>query len=230
MASTKPNLDHKHQEERIIMTKNPITFNSGKQFVEHVLPEPNEGTVPDLKKIRGRLQDQSTSLHAASDQANATVSASIQQVADMATAGKSAKAINEVLAEGAHALALIATLDGQREILRQAAKRIGAQLDAAMRHDVEWKNYLATCQRWRRIYDDALHKLQREHVASPISPAHVTGTEPKRAAQLEANKKMTERWQESMEDLADEMLFKFERENEPVNEDTGSKRRLRSRL
>ena len=210
------------------MTK-PLTFTNGNKFVEHVLPEPTDGAVPNLKKIRGRLQDQSTSLHAASDQANATVSASIQQVADMATAGKSAKAINEVLAEGAHALALIATLDGQREILRQAAKRIVAQLDAAKRHDVEWKNYLATCNRWRRIYDDGLHAIQREHMQNPISPAHVTGREPKKAAQLQADQKMTERWQASMEDLADEMLFRFERENEPVNEDTG-RRRLRSRL
>lgn len=137
----------------------------------------------------------------------------------MATAGKSAKAINEVLAEGAHALALIATIDGQRNILGQAAKR----------HDADWKNYLATCQRWRRIYDDGLHAIQREHMQNPISPAHVTGREPKKAAQLEADRKMTARWQESMVDLADEMLFRFERENEPASEDGTTKRRLRSR-
>jgi hypothetical protein len=208
----------------------PLTFNNGLKFVEHVLPEPTEGTVPDLKKIMSRLKDQSTSLHAARDQAQATVSTDTQQVADMATAGKSAKAINEVLAEGAHALALIDTINAQREILGQAAKRIGAQLDAAKRHDADWQQYLATCQRWRRIYDDGLHAVQREHVANPISPAHVTGREPKKAAQLEADRKMAARWQETMEDLADEMLFRFERENEPVNEDTGSKRRLRSRL
>jgi hypothetical protein len=40
---------------------------------------------------------------------------------------------------------------------------------------------------------------------------------------------MAARWQKSMEDLADEMLFKFERENEPVIEDGTTKRRLRSR-
>lgn len=67
-------------------------------------------------------------------------------------------------------------------------------------------------------------------MANPITPAHKTGSEPKKAAQLEADRKNAERWLESMEDLADEMLWKFERENEPVNEDTGTKRRLRSRL
>ena len=83
--------------------KNPMTFNSGNQFVAHVLPEPTEGAVPTLKKGINRLNDQRTALKAERDQAQATVSAATQQVADMAIKGKSAKAINEVLAE-AHLL------------------------------------------------------------------------------------------------------------------------------
>ena len=209
----------------------PLTFNNGLKFVEHVLPEPTEGAVPTLKKGISRLKDQRTALRAERDQAQATVSSATQQIADMAVAGKSAKAIGEVLAEAAHARTLIATIDEQLDIMSKADTLIGKQLFTVQRSDADWKNYLATCQRWRRIFDEGLHAIQREHIQHPISPKHVTGTEPKKAAQLEADRKMTARWTASMEDLADEMLFKFERENEPVNEEEGSsKRRLRSRL
>ena len=72
MARTQLNL--KPQTERIIMTKN-LTFNNGKKFVEHVLPEPTEGPVPALQKSANRLTDQATKLRAERDQAQATVSA-----------------------------------------------------------------------------------------------------------------------------------------------------------
>ena len=210
------------------MTK-PLTFNSGNQFVAHVLPEPTEGAVPTLKKGISRLKDQRTALKAERDQAQATVSAATQQVADMAIKGKSAKAINEVLAEAAHARTLIATIDEQLDIVSKAGTLINNQLFHITRSDADWKNYLATCQRWRRIYDDGLHALQREHMQHPISPAHVTGTEPKKAAKLEAERKMTARWTETLEDFVDEMLFRFERENQEPSEDGTTKRRLLNR-
>ena len=209
--------------------KNPMTFNSGNQFVAHVLPEPTEGAVPTLKKGINRLNDQRTALKAERDQAQATVSAATQQVADMAIKGKSAKAINEVLAEAAHARFNIATIDEQLNIVSKAGSVITGQLDAAKRDDADWKNYLAACNRWRRIFNAGLHAIQREHIAHPISPAHVTGTEPKKAAQLEADRKMTARWTETLEDFVDEMLFRFERENQEPSEDGTTKRRLLSR-
>ena len=97
--------------------------------------------------------------------------------------------------------------------------------------DADWRNYCAAHERWRRLCTNALHALQREHFANPITPAHTTGNDRQKGARLEVDRKMTERWQESLKDLADEMLFKFKRENEPDNDDaTGSKRtRLRSR-
>jgi hypothetical protein len=231
MASTKHHPDHKHQEEGSNTMTKPLTFTSGNKFVEHVLAEPTDGAVPTLKKGMSRLKDQRTALKAERDQAQATVSAATQQVADMAIKGKSAKAINEVLADAAHARFSIATIDEQLDIVSKAGTLISSQLFHVMRDNADWRQYIATCQRWRRIFDDGLHAIQREHMQNPISPAHVTGREPKKAAQLQADKKMTERWQASLEDLADEMLFRFERENEPVNEEEGSsKRRLRSRL
>jgi len=209
--------------------KNQMTFNSGNQFVAHVLPEPTEGAVPTLKKGKSRLNDQRTKLRAERDQAEATVSAATQQVAEMAVAGKSAKAINEVLAEAAHARFNIATIDEQLDIVSKADTLIGKQLFLVRSSDADWKQYLATCKRWRRIFDDGLHAIQREHMQNPISPRHVTGTEPKKEARLEADRKMTARWTATLEDFVDEMLFRFERENEPATEDGTTKRRLLSR-
>ena len=210
------------------MTKT-LTFNSGNQFVAHVLPEPTEGAVPTLKKGERRLMDQRTTLRAERDQAEATVSSATQKIADMAAAGKSAKAIGDVLADASHARTLIALIDEQLDIVSKASSLISSQLFHVTRSDADWKQYLATCQRWRRIYDDGLHAIQREHIQHPISPRHVTGTEPKKAAQLEADRKMTARWTETLEDFSDEMLFRFERENEPASEDGSTKRRLLSR-
>ena len=48
----------------------------------------------------------------------------------------------------------------------------------------------------------------------------------KKEAKLEADRLNLERWQEWSADLADEMLFKFERENEPATEDGAKRRRL----
>ena len=210
------------------MTK-PLTFNSGSKFVEHVLPEPTEGAVPTLKKGSSRLKDQTTALKAERDQAQATVSAATQQVADMAVAGKSAKAINEVLAEAAHARFNIATIDEQLDIVSKASSLISSQLFHVMRDDADWQQYLATCNKWRQIFRDALIAVQREHLATEIQPAHVTGHEQQKAARVEAVRANLERWRESMEDLADEMIFKFERENQEPSEDGTTKRRLRSR-
>ena len=50
----------------------------------------------------------------------------------------------------------------------------------------------------------------------------------KKEAKLEADRLNSERWQEWSADLADEMIFKFERENEEPAED-GTKRRRLSR-
>ena len=50
----------------------------------------------------------------------------------------------------------------------------------------------------------------------------------KKEAKLEADRLNLERWQEWSADLADEMIFKFERENEEPSED-GTKRRRLSR-
>ena len=136
------------------MTKT-LTFNSGNQFVAHILPEPSEGAVPTLTKGMSRLNDQRTALKAERDQAQATVSSATQQVADMAIKGKSAKAIGEVLAEAAHARALIATIDEQLDIVSKAGTLISRQLFHVMRDDADWRQYIATCQRWRRIFDNA---------------------------------------------------------------------------
>lgn len=109
------------------MTK-PLTFNSGNQFVAHVLPEPTEGAVPTLKKAERRLMDQRTTLRAERDQAEATVSSATQKIADMAAAGKSAKAIGDVLADASHARTLIALIDEQLDIASKARTLIGKQL------------------------------------------------------------------------------------------------------
>lgn len=98
-----------------------------------------------------------------------------------------------------------------------------------MRDDGDWQQYIATSNRWRQIFRDALIAVQREHLATEIQPAHVTGHEQQKAARVEAVRANQERWRESMEDLADEMLFKFERENQEPSEDGTTKRRLRSR-
>ena len=210
------------------MTK-PLTFNSGNQFVAHVLPEPTEGAVPTLKKGERRLMDQRTTLRAERDQAEATVSSATQKIADMAAAGKSAKAIGDVLADASHARTLIALIDEQIDIASKARTLIGKQLFNVQRSDADWKNYLATSNRWRIIFNEALHALQHEHTRNAISPANVSGWEQQKVAKLEAERRMAARWQETMEDLADEMLFKFERENQEPNEDGTTKRRLRSR-
>ena len=97
------------------MSKN-LTFNSGNKFVEHVLPEPTEGQCQHSEERQAASRDQSTKLRAERDQAQATVSAATQQVADMAVAGKSGKAIGDVLAEAAHARFNIATLNEQLDI------------------------------------------------------------------------------------------------------------------
>ena len=209
------------------MTKN-LTFNNGKKFVEHVLPEPTEGPVAEHKKAIKRLTDQSTALRAEQDQAKATVSAATQQIADMAVAGKSGKAIGDVLAEAGHARALIATLDEQLDIVSKADSIISRQLFNLQRSDQEWQQYLSDCNRWRRIYDDALHAIQREHLANEIQPVNASGDMKKKEAKIEADRLNSERWQEWSADLADEMIFKFERENEEPSDD-GTKRRRLSR-
>jgi len=87
---------------------------------------------------------------------------------------------------------------------------------------------LADCQRWRRIFDDGLHVIQKQHRDKAINPVSVQGWERQRVAKLEAERLNAERWQEWSADLADEMIFKFERENEEPAED-GTKRRRLSR-
>ena len=210
------------------MSKN-LTFNSGIQFVEHVLPEPTEGAVPALKQSSRRLTDQATKLRAECDQAQATVSAATQQVADMAIAGKSAKAFGDVLAEAAHARFNIATLNEQLDIVRKADSILSRQLSTLKKSDPEWKQYLADCQHWRRRYDDALRAIQREYTANEIQPVSVQGWEQQKAAKLEAQRLNTERWQESFQDFADEMIFKFERETQEPSEDGTTKRLSRRR-
>ena len=208
------------------MTK-PITFTSGSKFVEHVLPEPTEGAVPELKKASKRLRDQSTALRAEQDQAEATVKSATKKVADMAIAGKSAKAIGDVLAEAAAARFNIATIEEQINIVRKSGTIISNQLFHVQRDDADWKNYLATCDRWRRAYNEARQALQRQHIETAAQPANVSGYEQQKAARLEADRLNAERWQESIEDLTDEMIFKFERDNQKPSEDGTTKRRLR---
>ena len=209
------------------MTKT-ITFNSGNQFVAHVLPEPTEGPVPELNQSSRRLTDQSTALRAEQDQAKATVSAATQQIADMAVAGKSGKAIGDVLAEAGHARALIATLDEQLDIVYKADSILSRKLFNLQRSDPDWKQYLSDCNRWRCAYNDALRVIRKQHSDTAIQPADASGDMKKKEARLEADRLNLERWQEWSADLADEMIFKFERENEPATED-GTKRRRLSR-
>ena len=204
------------------MSKN-LTFNNGSKFVEHVLPEPTEGPVPALQKSANRLTDQATKLRAECDQAQATVSAATQQVADMAIAGKSAKAIGDVLAEAAHARFNIATLNEQLEIVKKAASILSRQLSTLKASDPEWKQHLADCQHWRRLYDDGLRAIQKQHRDNAVNPVHVQGWEQQRLAKLEAERINSERWQEYSQDFADEMIFKFERENQEPSDD-GTKR------
>ena len=87
--------------------------------------------------------------------------------------------------------------------------------------------YLADCLRWHRTYDDGLHALQRQHLANEIHPVAVKGEIQQREARREAAHLNTERWQEAFEDFADEMLWKFERENDKPAEDGTTKRRRR---
>ena len=209
------------------MTKT-ITFNSGNQFVAHVLPEPTEGPVPALNQSSRRLRDQSTALRAEQDQAKATVSAATQQIADMAVAGKSGKAIGDVLAEAAHARFNIATLDEQLDIVRKAGSILSRKLSSLKKSDPEWQQYLADCQHWRRRYDDGRRAIQKQHCDNAVNPVHVQGWEQQRLAKLEAERINSERWKEYSQDFADEMIFKFERENEEPAEDGTTKRRLRA--
>ena len=108
------------------MSKNPTTFTCGNKFVEHVLPEPTEGAVPELKKASKRLRDQSTALRAEQDQTKATVKSATKKVADMAIAGKGAKAIGDVLADAAAARFNIATIEEQINIVSKAGSIIGS--------------------------------------------------------------------------------------------------------
>ena len=208
------------------MTKTPITFNSGNQFVAHVLPEPTEGPVPALNQSSRRLTDQSTALRAEQDQAKATLSAATQQIADMAVAGKSGKAIGDVLAEAGHARALIATLDEQLDIVSKADSILSRKLFNLKSSDPEWQQYLSDCNRWRRAYNDALRVIRKQHSDTAIQPANASGDLNKKEAKIQADRLNIDRWQESLEDLADEMIFKFERENEEPNEDSTKRRRL----
>ena len=206
------------------MSKN-LTFNNGSKFVEHVLPEPTEGPVAERKKASKRLTDQATKLRAECDQTQATASAATQQVADMAAAGKSAKAISDVLAEAAHARFNITTIDEQLNIVSKAQSIIGSYGAAndALKADPVWQQYLADCKRWRRLYDDGLRAIQKQHRDNAVNPVHVQGWEQQRLAKLEAERINSERWQEYSQDFADEMIFKFERENQEPSDD-GTKR------
>ena len=65
----------------------------------------------------------------------------------MAIAGKSGKAIGDVLAEAGHARALIATLDEQLDIVRKADSIISRKLSSLKASDPEWQQYLADCNR-----------------------------------------------------------------------------------
>ena len=227
MARTQLNLNP--QTERIIMTKT-ITFNSGNQFVAHVLPEPTDGPVAEHKKAIKRLRDQATKIKAERDQADATLKSATRQVAEMAAAGKSAKAISDVLAEAAHARFNIATIDEQLEIVSKARCIIGSYgaTNDALKADPVWQQYLADCKRWRRLYDDGLHAIQKQHRDNAVNPVQVQGWEQQRLAKLEAERINTERWQEYSTDFADEMNFKFKRENQEPAEDGTTKRRLRA--
>ena len=140
----------------------------------------------------------------------------------------SAKAIGDVLAEAGHARALIATLDEQLDIVSKADSILSRKLFNLKSSDPEWKQYLSDCQRWRRIFDDALRVLRKQHSDTAIQPANASGDLKKKEAKLEADRLNLERWQEWSADLADEMLFKFERENEEPSDD-GTKRRRLSR-
>ena len=141
----------------------------------------------------------------------------------------SAKAIGDVLAEAAHARFNIATLDEQLDIVRKAGSILSRKLSSLKKSDPEWQQYLADCQRWRRIFDDGLHVIQKQHRDKAINPVSVQGWERQRVAKLEAERLNAERWQEWSADPADEMIFKFERENEEPAEDGTKRRRLRSR-
>ena len=83
-------------------------------------------------------------------------------------------------------------------------------------------------QPWRRAYNDALRVIRKQHSDNAIQPANASGDMKKKEARLEADRLNLERWQEWSADLADEMIFKFERENEDPHED-GTKRRRLSR-
>ena len=47
---------------------------------------------------------------------------------------------------------------------------------------------LADCQRWRRIFDDGLHVIQKQHRDKAINPVSVQGWERQRVAKLEAER------------------------------------------
>ena len=140
----------------------------------------------------------------------------------------SAKAIGDVLAEAAHARFNIATLDEQLDIVRKAGSILSRKLSSLKKSDPEWQQYLADCQHWRRRYDDGRRAIQKQHRDNAVNPVHVQGWEQQRLAKLEAERINSERWKEYSQDFADEMIFKFERENEEPAEDGTTKRRLRA--
>ena len=85
------------------------------------------------------------------------------------------------------------------------------------------------CCQWVLAFNEARQALQRQHIATAAQPANVSGYEQQKAAKLEADRLNAERWQEAIEDLTDEMIFKFERDNEQPSVEGTTKRRRNSR-
>ena len=70
----------------------------------------------------------------------------------------------------AHARALIATINEQLDIVRKADSILSRKLSSLKKSDPEWQQYLADCQRWRRIFDDGLRVIQKQHRDKAINP------------------------------------------------------------
>ena len=90
----------------------------------------------------------------------------------------------------------------------------------------DWKAHQAEVKRWRDEYHDKLKQAEREHYEHLVQPAHVSGMMQQAEAKKDANRANAERWQETLADIADEMIFRAERRAADLD-DTGSTKRRR---
>ena len=210
------------------MSKHPEKFQSAAAFAAYVVPTPVDGLVPNLTKAAKELTKQRVKIKAEQDQAKAAIQDLEARIAKQAEDGKTGKAIADQLAEAAHQSSLVELLNFQLASLSKAQSRVNGHLRAAKRTDADWRAYESEVKHWRREYQDKLNAAEHEHYERLVQPAHVSGMVRQAEAKKDADRANAERWQDTLEDIADEMLFRAERRAADL-EDGGTSKRRRPR-